>query len=105
MFLCLKQRYFISESCGILQEKKLTHEIHAMGTNVGIRDHFFKFIGLLEGSIKSIFDAVNEMRLRCHELGSDKVDIHVTISSRKEPVSLQIREKRVLESQSSIPKE
>lgn len=66
---------------------------------------FFKLLYLSEGSIKSIFDAVNDMRLRCHELGSDKVEIHVTISSRKEPISLQIREKRVLESHSTIPKD
>lgn len=58
-----------------------------------------------EGSLKTILEAVSDMRIRCHEMGSDKVDIHIVISSRKEPATLQAREKRVLESHSAIPED
>lgn len=51
---------------------------------------------LLEGSIDNILVAVKHIRRRCHEMGAGKVEIHLNISSRTDPSSLEERKQKIL---------
>lgn len=44
-----------------------------------------------------ILVVIKHIRQRCHELGAPKVDVHLNISSRTEPMTLESRKQKILE--------
>jgi len=93
-----QQRQYIAEATNIFKHANLKVDVHALGTNVGTLYNIgFKNPNkFLEGPMDAVLVAVKHVRQRCHDLGAPKVDMHVNISSRREPCSLEERKQKVL---------
>ena len=60
---------YIAECQKILAERKLTHHLHAFGTNI-------------EGEWETVMDAIKRCHLRIHEMGAPRITSTVKLGTR-----------------------